>query len=578
MSDGKSLSPGENPVDVDARVPGRAPGSRIQCPLSQSHAIGQDTMNELRFLLGLADGVCLLLASAACSSYADDCTNTNSCGAAVAGADGSATTGSGGSGATTGQKTGGQSSSGGCDPESTPSQDVCVITDALGVFVSPQGNDTAVGSKSDPVKTVGRALTLAKTSGKRVYACGDAGDYAESVTVGASLDGVAVFGGFSCDDFTYVQGLKTTIVAASPTAWIIEDLTIGAHLEDLDIQAAEASLPGESSFGLIVRDSQNVVLRRVKATAGAGAAGAKGADGVAGASGTAAGDAQDGADGSCSSGGETELGGAWTAASTCGSRGGDGGTGYSDGTAGDGEPGVPTTGLVTAVLDNGGSGSDDADEDGASGADGSDGAPGAPGAPAPLNGAFSASGFTPANGLAGSNGNPGQGGGGGGAGPSVSNECRGASGGAGGMGGCGGTGGAGGGGGGASIGVFIWASSVTLDSCEFVSSDGGAGGAGGQGGTGGAGAVGGSGGDGSGTGLTADAGDGGSGGAGGPGGSGSGGSGGPSAALVKSASTAQELGSIVTVPGDGGAGGPGGLGPVAGPSGSPGTSVAELAS
>ena len=67
------------------------------------------------------------------------------------------------------------------NPTKAPSEDACVIADKYGVFVSPTGNDiTGDGSMSAPYATLGKGFVKAKTSGKRVYACADGGDFTES--------------------------------------------------------------------------------------------------------------------------------------------------------------------------------------------------------------------------------------------------------------------------------------------------------------------------------------------------------------------------------------------------------------
>src|SRR5262249_31734819 len=63
-----------------------------------------------------------------------------------------------------------------CDPWRAPAEDGCVIPDARGVFVSPAGSDDAGdGTQAKPFAPFAKAITAAKATGKRVYAC--AGTY-----------------------------------------------------------------------------------------------------------------------------------------------------------------------------------------------------------------------------------------------------------------------------------------------------------------------------------------------------------------------------------------------------------------
>ncbi len=57
---------------------------------------------------------------------------------------------------------------GSCLPNSNePSMDACVVSDALGVFVSPTGMDTNACTKAAPCKTIGHGITAAKAANKR---------------------------------------------------------------------------------------------------------------------------------------------------------------------------------------------------------------------------------------------------------------------------------------------------------------------------------------------------------------------------------------------------------------------------
>ncbi len=447
-----------------------------------------------------------------------------------------------------------------CDPTWEPGDHECVIDDEFGVFVSPSGSDGAgCGTEANPCATMARGMTEAKAAGKRVYACGDGGAYAENLVIDASLDGLVVFGGFHCSGWTYEPDfVKTNVAPASGSALVVENLTTGLDMRDFALTSADATTPGSSSVAAVVRNAQNVVLRRCEIQAGAGASGVAGQPGTEGGDGAVADIGQLGKPASCVTVPSVQQGGEWTDPSSCGSQGGFGGPAVKNNNGSNGDQGIPATNVTPPNVDNRGIGGTVVGEEGGAGGPGSSGNAGSNGLAAPATGQLSSSGYTPADGLAGSDGRTGQGGGGGGASRSAAN-CIGASGGAGGMGGCGGTHGTGGTGGGASVAMLVWDSVLTLDDCTLTSATGGAGGSGGPGGGGGLGQDGGDGGN-SGGGMGR-GGKGGKGGSGGLGGSGSGGTGGPSYALVYHGAAPTEQGATTLAPGSGGTKGVGGQAP-----------------
>jgi hypothetical protein len=450
-----------------------------------------------------------------------------------------------------------------CDPMSTPGEDACVIHDVYGIFVSPNGSDgAACGTMASPCATIGAGLLRAKADDKRLYACGDDGDYVEAVTVDASVDGLALYGGFRCSDWTYAPSTVRAHVIPSHegVAWTVDGLTAGLEVNDFAIESNNVTMPGASSIAAIAVGSTNVVFRNTTFTAGDGAKGSDGNDGDDGTNAPEPGAGQKGIAATCTTPPGTHTGGSWELAQIiCGSEGGKGGYvergSATEGKAGGpGSQGTPIANVVPPVMGGGGTGSTNVLVAGGVGSPGSPGNSGGNGAAAPAIGVFSSIGFDPAHGANGTDGFPGQGGGGGGAGASKP-SCTGASGGAGGIGGCGGKPGTGGWGGGGSIALLSWSSSVTLDACTLTTGRGGDGGRGGNGGGGGAPSLGSDGGP-SGDGMVR-AGMGGPGGAGGRGGSGSGGTGGPSYPVVYHGSVPSEVSSTST-PGNGGSRGIGG--------------------
>jgi hypothetical protein len=449
-----------------------------------------------------------------------------------------------------------------CDPTTSrsPADVPCLINERYGVFVSPAGNDfSGAGTRNAPVKTIGRALQLAKGNVTRVYVCDDGAGYTDAVAIDATLDGMAVYGGFECAGWTYATTRRAKVHPVNGVALSVKGLIAGLTVEDLEFDAADAAM-GESSIGAIVETAGNVVLRGVKIVAGKGGKGADGVEGANGADGIAADAPQAGSGAMCPAQFTQQNGGAWAGPTICGSKGGSGGiaTRNTDGT--NGYPGDLRTEVDPPNVDNGGA-------KGPVGQDGNAGSLGNAGLSGNANaagGTFSAVGYAiAARGGDGKAGNAGQGGGGGGASNvAAGSGCIGASGGAGGMGGCGGNPGTGAAGGGASVAVLSWQSTLILDRCELSSADAGSGGNGGNGGLGGFGKPGGAGGpayglpDG-GIGI-GKAGNGGQGGNGGPGGSGAGGNGGPSYALVYKGNTPTKLSGTSLAHGAGGAKGIGG--------------------
>lgn len=407
----------------------------------------------------------------------------------------------------------------------------CWTTEELGVFVSGAtgDDDHGMGTRAQPFATVSKGVSSA--DGKNIYVCSGAGlIYGEQLTITAAVgDGVRLYGGFECADWTYDSKRYVTLKSPDPVALRIKSVGAGVQIENMKFIAADGRDGERSSYGAFVSASKNVVLRRVQILAGDGFAGADGAPGGAATDGIGATTSQDGESAACASPGDAAPG-EWSTPA-CGSKGGRGGVGAQNTNGGNGAAGTPLTNVTTLNNLNQGIGTSIQTSPGGDGKVGAKGVAGQAGAQAASKGEFAGTGYSTANGHDGVAGFPGQGGGGGG-GSKGTATCRGASGGAGGMGGCGGEAGAGGQGGGASIGLFSWDSEIELLACSITSGNGGAGGNGGSGGKGGNGAAGGRGGAASVSGGIARGGNGGIGGNGGDGGSGSGGTGGPSHAVV----------------------------------------------
>src|SRR4029077_6298086 len=125
----------------------------------------------------------------------------------------------------------------------------------------PAGSDSAAGTQLAPVATIGHAMDLAKTAGKRVYACGGAGNYTENLVVGASRDGVSVFSGLDCttapSKWAYVAADKATLAPASGYALEVTGLSAGVSFTDMGfVAASEASAAaGTSSIAVFIANS-----------------------------------------------------------------------------------------------------------------------------------------------------------------------------------------------------------------------------------------------------------------------------------------------------------------------------------
>jgi hypothetical protein len=446
------------------------------------------------------------------------------------------------------------------DAGRSPTDNPCIVSERYGVFVSPSGSDASgAGTRSAPFRTLSRALQAAKAETMRVFACDNGAGYTDPVTIDATLDGLAVYGGFECAGWTLVANARTRVRPAAGPALTIAGVAAGAIFENFELQAADAAV-GTSSIAVQVHASLQVVFRNSRIVAGRGGAGQAGADGAAGKDGEPSGRDQRGQPASCRPPIVSQAGGV-ALAGACGSKGGNGGACETMNGSLPGESGIPLTGVDPPNQPNGGT----FWIHDRMGKKGSDGVAGLGGTANSKAGSFSATGYTLAPpGGDGADGNVAQGGGGGSAGePDQSNRCICASGGAGGMGGCGGVHGTGGGAGGASVALLSWASGITLDKCELISGDGGPGGTGGNGGRGGKGSEGAEGGEGQ---LDYDAGPsllgggpGGPGGSGGPGGAGAGGNGGPTYGIVYAGGRPSQIGGTTVARGSGGLKGIGGF-------------------
>lgn len=343
----------------------------------------------------------------------------------------------------------------GCDIAKSPKDSAPCVDDAVGVFVSPSGDDDAIGTKGAPVKSVSKGIELAAARRlPRVYVC--EGTYDAAVEVKAP---VSIFGGLSCA-WAY-SGVKPKLAPSKGVALRVTKATGAVLVEDFEMVGfADEEIPGDSAIAAFVSESDNVTFRNVVLTGGDATAGSKGATG-SNWTGTAA------------SGNETTTTtGAPEKMCTCA----DGTTSSNGGRGGTVNGLAPTDGSATPAIGAANAGSD-GNTDCSNGTAGANGSGGAPGEPAPAPGKLSeVSWDTTRTGTTGANGGPGQGGGGGGSKATIH-----IGGGGGACGGCGGAGGTPGTNGGSSFALLSFQSNVAVESSVLVTSAAGRGGDGGDG-------------------------------------------------------------------------------------------------
>ncbi len=438
-------------------------------------------------------------------------------------------------------------------------------------FVDPENGVDWRGEATAtvPAKTIDYALSLigAEDLPAQLYLAG--GMYTQPVTV---KNGVSIYGGFDANDGWVRKAETPTIIMISQPddEGQLRGILADAVTEETDVAFLTVSVspnhtvPGGSSYGAWIRNSDNLSFHHITFAVGAGGAGMPGVEGAAGAGGETGDPGQNGK----KDGSDDSTDGGAGAVASCGddnTRGGNGGRGgYGD----DNDP-SPRAGADSPAGTDGGAGSATAHNDGAPGVSGEPGTAGQDGAGAYQDSIVNENGlFVAPSGTNGTNGTNGVGGGGGGGGGGSNDgeigfeEYWGGAGGGGGGGGCLGAAALGGGGGGGSFGLF-WVNSVPrVFNCSITVSNGGKGGDGGAGGLGGAGGIGGQGGtiiqNGSNH-ATGAGGKGGDGGKGGNGGDGGGGAGGDSVGLYLYHPQAEGLlenNNIIT-----GSAGPGGTAP-----------------
>ena len=432
-------------------------------------------------------------------------------------------------------------------------EETATILPPNSLFVSKDGDDSALGDTKNPLLTIQGAINKAIAEGKDNVVV-SAGTYAETITLASDIN---ILGGYDVVGWDRDISLHETIIQGGYTAIQgsgIENVTI----EGFTIRSLDAVGFGNSSYAVYLENSDNVTISDNKIFSGNGSIGQNGVNGGTGANGSGGQGGSPGCEdssgfcGGCSIPQPGWGAGPWPQ----GGRGGYPGKG--GGSGGSGVQGSSGPGIAGGSGGSGGHGGGGGH--GSPGANGSTGLSGSNGTGGLDFGLANATGYIPSNGTNGTSGSPGSGGGGGGGGGGGDNDCDsyGSSGGGGGSGGQGGGSGSFGYGGGGSFGIWLFAcTGINISGNEINTGTGGPGGQGGIGGSGGQGGPGGPGGPYGGSGEQDDGGNGaagGRGGNGGPGGTAGGGGGGPSIGVLSIGNPAT-ISANVFILGSGGNGG-----------------------
>ncbi len=160
-----------------------------------------------------------------------------------------------------------------CDPNSDlPTQDSCEVSETFGVFVSSSLGATGnPGTRAAPLKTIQAAITLAASTGKRVYACAES--YAEADTLASN---VSIFGYFTCAGGSWSVGSGHATVTAPTSPAVTAANVSGVQIYNVDwIAPSQAADSSASAYGMFATTS-TLTLVNVGLTAGAGGSGANG--------------------------------------------------------------------------------------------------------------------------------------------------------------------------------------------------------------------------------------------------------------------------------------------------------------
>jgi len=146
-----------------------------------------------------------------------------------------------------------------CDLAKGPKDSPACIDESVGIFVSPEGDDGATGTKQAPVRNIAKAVELAASRGRpRIYVC--EGTYDSSVHLETS---VAIFGGLTCA-WAPSEEARPKLAPAKGIALRVTKVEGPVQIEGIDIVgSADASVPGDSAIAAFVSESSNVSFRDV---------------------------------------------------------------------------------------------------------------------------------------------------------------------------------------------------------------------------------------------------------------------------------------------------------------------------
>ena len=313
------------------------------------------------------------------------------------------------------------------------------------VFVAPTGVSGNTGMMDAPVRTLSRALEIARAN-RRTQIILATGVYTEMDTVMLE-NGVGIYGGYT--DGTWARDSTSffTEIEGPPIAFRADRVSVKTDLARLQLRSRDAVEPSSPSIVLLVTESQGLTfddgVQLVAGRGGDGEAGVPGTTGPVGVMGAVGGAGARDNDTALAPGGAGGVNPACTMAN--GGNGGPGGvtpgfmgaTGQTSaaGAVGGGGGGTTACTVCTRCMPPG---------DGSPGDDGSVGSLGMEGVAGLEAGTFNATTYeyTPADGGQGGEGTPGGGGGGGGGSSGQSGtpciDGSGNGGGGGGSGGCGG--------------------------------------------------------------------------------------------------------------------------------------------
>ena len=149
------------------------------------------------------------------------------------------------------------------------------------LYVVPGGSGD--GSSDDPLGSIQQAIDIADSSHIQVIYVAS-GEYHESVVI---EDGVTIYGSRDPSNAWFASEVDSTvlfgqIINGHPVAVLVQDVSATVCLRSVTIIAADATEPGEGSYGVSCVNSSDVNFRDCNIRSGNGAPGIPGEDGVPG--------------------------------------------------------------------------------------------------------------------------------------------------------------------------------------------------------------------------------------------------------------------------------------------------------